>query len=65
MAGVLELAGQDALLADRLAPFVRAGRLGREQPEQDEVILEEERTGVRVDDQPALPARGRIRSGPR
>ena len=65
--GILEFAGEDALLADRLASFIRPGRLGREQAQQDEVVLEEERAGIRVDDQPALHPQVRFdrdRDGP-
>ena len=52
--GVLELALEDALLADRFAAFGRARGLPGEQAEQDAVVVEEERPGIRVDDQPSL-----------
>ena len=52
--GVLELALENALLADRLASFGRAGGLTGEEGEQDAIVVEEERPGIGMDDQPAL-----------
>ena len=62
--GVLELTLEHALLADRLAPFRRARGLSGEQAEKDTVVVEEERAGIRVDDQPSLaPQVGLDREG--
>ena len=52
--GVLELTLEDALLADRLAAFGRARGLPGEQGEQDTIVIEEQRPGIGVDDQPSL-----------
>ena len=46
--GVLELALENALLADRLAPFRRARGLAGKEGEQDTVVVEEERPGIRM-----------------
>ena len=62
--GVLEFTLEHALLADRLAPFGRARGLSGKQAEKDTVVIEEERAGIRVDDQPSLaPQVGLDRKG--
>ena len=54
LAGVLEDRRQQATFADRLATLGGAGRLRDEQAKQDPIVIEEERSRVGLDDQPAL-----------
>src|SRR5688572_10163898 len=64
--GVLEFTLQHALLADRLASFGCARGLSGKEAEQDSVVVEEERSRIRVDDQPPLaPQVGFDRKGDR
>ena len=54
LAGVLEDRRQQAAFADRLTALGGAGRLRDEQAKQDPVVIEEQRSRVGLDDQPAL-----------